>query len=88
MRLSQFNFKKEVIVLALLWIICAILIYNVFPASPYQGQSVMIFYANVISSSFFPALFFFFIYLALASAIELLMGNAKKQAKGADVTEQ
>jgi len=78
MTFSHFNFKKEVIVLAVLWILCCIIMYNIFPASPYQGQSIMIFYYNIVSSSFFPALFLFFVYLAIASIVEALMERAKK----------
>lgn len=82
MTFSGINFKKEIVVLTLIWAVCSFLIFNVFPASPYQGQSVIIFYASVISSAFYPAIFLFCVYLSLWSIIETLFSvlKGKKEA--------
>ncbi len=81
MSFSQFNFKREVIVLSAIWIICILLLKSSFPGNPYQGQPVFIYYTNLIYSTFYPTLFFFFIYLSLWSIVELLMAKIKKANK-------
>jgi hypothetical protein len=78
MSFNQFNFKKEVIVFVLLWIISTLLIANALSGNQYQGQNVILFYASLITSSFYPALFLFFVYLALWSIVETIIDKTKK----------
>lgn len=79
MSYSHFNFKKEIIVFVLIWIISTLLIANAFSGNPYQGQSIIIFYASLISSSFYPAVFLFCVYLALWSIVEIIIEKTKKE---------
>jgi hypothetical protein len=76
----KLNFKREIIVFTLIWLACTFMIFNVFTASPYQGQSKIIFYASLISSSFYPSLFLFAAYLSILSIVDSLLGLMKKAA--------
>jgi len=76
---TKFNFKREIIVFTLLMFFSAFLIYKVFPSSPYQGQSVIIFYASLINSAFYPAIFLFCVYLSLLSIADTIAGFIKKK---------
>lgn len=88
MSCSKFNFRREIIVLTLIWAICSILIYNIFPSSPYQGQSVIIFYAGLITTAFWPALFLFLVYLSLWFIIEMIFERIKKQQMPAEQPQE
>lgn len=84
----KLNFKREIIAFTLIWAICTFLIYNVFAASPYQGQSIIIFYASLLLSSFYPALFLFAVYLSLLAIIDTIFGFFKKSELPAEKPQE
>ena len=69
--------KLNIIVFAVIWIICTVALVSVFSGNPLQGQSVIVFYQYIIAGSVWPALLFFSIYLSILVIVEAVVNKMK-----------